>query len=273
MVVKVVIKDMLRVCGTVIREEHNGVARSRSALSVCVCAPCALTAHVSAVQVGHLLEMMGYVQRASSGKDHTVNFQKLQDDCINGRFWADAAQKRVNVEHALQMDGSGVGWGTLSTLPMDAHGSYNFGGLHLKLVFCVVASAHHGLQHKLTLDRVVRFGMGEIRKHQKLWQARWPCAFRVLAVSYRFLRLQVILNSPLKPKGKGSKAANPIAAVPPVANKASGPAPIQPPALEPGITQVRFGLVCCAGQRIIRSRCCSLSWRSRRRRSWRLPSS
>jgi len=226
------------------------------------------------VQVGNLLEMMGYVRALRTCEDkRTINWLQLQDHLKSGEFWATGAQIGLNLLEMNEHISNRAGWGTLSTLSMYRRGFDNFGAVPFKLVFCIVAAAFKGLEHQLSSEEVVTFGKREITKHEKQWQARLPCAIRVLAVSYRFLRLQVILNSPLKPKGKGSKAANPIAAVPPVANKASGPAPIQPPALEPGITLVRFGLVCCAGQRIIRSRCCSLSSRSRRRRSWRLPSS
>ena len=203
-----VIKKIIRACGTVIREEHDGVARS--ALSVRACAP--RPAHVSAVQVGRLLDKMGYVrpnpESESCEKKHTVDWVKLQDNCSSGVFWADAAQLGLNVQYARLKDDEGSAWGTLSTLPLDAHGHRTFGGLTLKLVFCIVAAADHGLEHTLTLEQVVRFGMREIRKHEKQWQARWPCAFRALAVSYRPLAAAGDIEFAESKGAEGRQASN-----------------------------------------------------------------
>ena len=180
-----VTRAILRVCGTVTVDEHNAVARS--ALSVRVCPPRARHAHVSAVQVGRLLHNMGYVKPdpASGNKKNSVNWLQLQDDCKSGVFWATAAQQGLNVEDALIRDDEGSAWSTMSLLPMDVRGFRTFEGLHLKLVFCTVVAARLGLDHALTLDRVVRYAVGEIRQNEKLWQVRWPCPFRALAVSYR----------------------------------------------------------------------------------------
>jgi hypothetical protein len=226
------------------------------------------------VQVGNLLEMMGYVRAFRTGEDkRTINLLSLQDHLKSGEFWATGAQIGLNLLEMNEHISNRAGWGTLSTLSMYRRGFDNF-EVPFKLVFCIVAAAFKGLEHQLSLEQVVTFGKREITKHVIQWQARLPCAIRALAVSYRPSRPQVIFSSP---KGKQPKGAERrIAVVSQAAKKASAPAPIPtppPPALDPGITQVRFGLACCAGQRIIRSRCCSLSWRSRRRRSWRLPSS
>ena len=274
-----VLHCMLRVCGTVTREEgkkeHMAVT-SPAPFCACACpraCPRARPAHASAVQVGNLLEMMGYVRAPRTGDDkRTINLLSLQDHLKSGEFWATGAQIGLNLLEMNEHISNRAAWGTLSTLPMYRRGFDNFGTVPFKLVFCIVAAAFMGLEHQLSSEEVVTFGKREITKHEEQWKARLPCAIRALAVSYRPSRLQVIFSSP---KGKPLKVAE-RQIVSQAAKKASAPAPIPtppPPALDRGITQVRFGLACCAGQRIICSRCCSLSWRSRRRRSWRVPSS